>query len=183
MEVEKEIWRNISGCPGYQVSSIGRVKSMERKVKKWNGYRTVRERILKPGKNRGGYLIVFLYKEEKRKTMLLHRLVADAFLPNPNNLPQVNHKDENPLNNNVENLEFCDAKYNSNFGTRTERIAKALTGVYNTKNSKAVMQIETGKIFPSTMEVQRQLGFDNDKISKCCNGKLKSAYKYHWKYV
>lgn len=173
----EEIFKDIYGYEGlYQISNLGRVKSL-------NYNKTRKEKILKYRKHRYGYLMVVLFKDGKRKEILVHRLVAQSFLPNPDNLPQVNHKDENKTNNCVENLEFCDAKYNSNYGTRNERVAKSLTGVYNTKKSKPVMCIETGVIYPSTNEVQRQLGFSRGNISQCCNGKKNTSYKYHWKYV
>ena len=181
MEVEKEIWRNISGCPDYQVSNLGRVKSMERKVKgKFGSIRTLKEKILKPRKNRYNYLQVFLCKEGNGKNMYIHRLVCDAFIPNPYNLPEINHKDENPLNNNVENLEYCDRLYNCNYGNRNNRISKSNT---NGKKSKAVICLETGLIYSSTREIQRQSGFKQSSISQCCNGKRKTCGGYHWKYV
>ena len=95
----------------------------------------------------------------------------------------MNHINEIKTDNRVENLEFCDNRYNCNFGTRTERSAKAHTGIYNTKTSKAVKCLETGKIYPSLSELQRKFGFNQGNIYKCCVGKLKSAYKLHWEYV
>ena len=185
IEEMNEIWKTIPELPNYQVSNLGRVKSLERKVKGRNGsIRIVREKILKPGKDKKGYLQVALYDNKgERKNMRIHRIVCDAFISNPNNLPQVNHKNECKTDNRVENLEYCDAKYNCNFGSRTERSAKAHTGVYNTKKSKPVKCLETGVIYPSLSELQRQFGFNQANIQKCCVGKLKSAYKYHWKYV
>ena len=181
-----EEWLNIYGYPEYQVSNYGRVKSLERKVKCKNGYRTVRERILKPI-NINGYYRVQLSSDGKKKYMLVHRLVGQAFLPNPYNLPEVNHKNEIKTDNRLENLEYCDRQYNTNYGTRNERIAKArsklLTGVYNTKLSKSVRCIETNIIYPSASEIQRQLGDSQSNISQCCNGKRKSAYKFHWEWV
>lgn len=110
-----EIWRDIKDYEGlYQVSNLGRVKSLK----------YGKEKILKGYKYRGGYLRVDLYKERKVKHFPIHRLVASAFINNPNNLPQVNHKDEDKTNNCAENLEYCDSSYNTNFGTRNERIAE-----------------------------------------------------------
>ena len=107
-----EIWKNIEGYEGkYQVSNLGRVKSM-----------IGQEKVLHPKKHRNGHLQIGLHKDKKRKTMYIHRLVAQAFIPNPDNLPCVNHKDENPSNNNVDNLEWCTQKYNCNYGTRVDRI-------------------------------------------------------------
>ena len=107
-----EIWKNIEGYEGkYQVSNFGQVKSM-----------IGQEKVLHPKKHRNGHLQIGLHKDKKRKTMYIHRLVAQAFIPNPDNLPCVNHKDENPNNNNVDNLEWCTQKYNCNYGTRVDRI-------------------------------------------------------------
>ena len=112
---EEEIWCPIRGYEGiYEVSDQGRVKSI--------GYG--KERILRPGRNTCGYLLVGLRKNREQKWYLVHRLVAQAFIPNPDNLPQVNHKDENKTNNSVQNLEWCDRKYNCNYGTRNQRISK-----------------------------------------------------------
>lgn len=162
-----EIFEDIAGYEGlYQVSNWGTVKSLG------NGNsNNSKEKILKPTKDKKGYLTVDLYKDGKRKIYKVHRLVAQTFIENPNNLPQVNHKDENKKNNAASNLEWCDAKYNINYGTRNEKISKQL------------MCLETGKIYPSTREVQKQLGFAHSNISKCCNGKLKQAYGYTWCYV
>ena len=174
---EKEEWRSIDGYPNYQVSNLGRVKSIKRKVKKWNGYRTVSECILKPRKNRYGYLQLLLSNENKRKTMLVHRLVCEAFLPNPLNLPQINHLNEDKTDNRLENLEYCTAKYNCNFGTRNERLAKEF--------SKPVKCLETGKIYPSTMYLEKELGFNHSNIVSCCNKKYgyKTYKGFHWEYV
>lgn len=161
-----EEWRDIAGFDEYQVSNTGNVKSIK----------YGKERILKVF-NINGYQYVHLCRDgEKPKNMLVHRLVAQAFLPNPDNLQDVNHKDENKTNNNVNNLEWCDRKYNINFGTRNERAAKA--------KSKAVRCIETGVIYASTMEVQRELGFAQQSICNCCNGKQynKTCGGYHWEW-
>lgn len=115
-----EEWKSITGYEGlYEVSSYGRVRSLD-KYDSIN--RFLRGRILKLCDNGCGYLSVVLYSNSKRKLCLVHRMVAQAFIPNPYNLPQVNHRDENPSNNNVDNLEWCDGKYNVNYGTRIDRI-------------------------------------------------------------
>ena len=157
-----EIFKEIEGYEGlYQISNLGNVKSLK----------FGKERTLKPAKDKGGYLYVGLCKEGKRKNHYIHRLVARAFLPNPNNYPIINHKNEIKTDNRVENLEFCDAKYNINYGTAIE------------KRSKQVLCVETGVIYPSTMEVQRQFGFSQGYISSACNGRYKQAYGFHWCYV
>lgn len=170
-EVEEE-WKDIVGYEGlYQISSLGRVKSL-------NYRKSGEEGIRKPIKDKDGYITIMLYKNRNKKIFKVHRLVASAFIPNPNNLPQVNHLDENKLNNCATNLEFCDAKYNLNFGTRNERVARA--------NSKSVNQYSLSgdfiKQYPSAQQVQRELGFDNSHISRCCRGELKTAYKFKWEY-
>ena len=128
-------------------------------------------KFLKPGLTKDGYNRVILCKEGKRKTNYIHRLVAEAFIPNPDNLPQVNHKDENKQNNCVNNLEWCDAKYNINYGTRIERI------------SKPVYCIELDRTFKSQVEAARELGINQGNISSCLTGKLKTVGGYHFRYA
>ena len=174
-EETNEIWKDIPEYENlYQVSSLGRVKSL-------NYLHTRNEKILKPIKDINGYMKVNLCKENKRKAIKIHRLVCEAFLNNPNNLPQINHKNEIKEDNRVENLEFCDAKYNVNFGSRTERSSKANTN--NPKRSKKIICIETGKIYHNARDIQRQFGFNQASIQRCCVGKQKSSYGLHFKYV
>ena len=127
--MENEIWKDIKGYEGlYQVSNKGRVKSVERIVRiadKLGGVRLKGEMILEQEVGKLGYHRVNLFNNDKGKKHLVHRLVAEAFLDNPMNYPQINHKDENKDNNIPSNLEWCTAKYNSNYGDRTERTAVA----------------------------------------------------------
>lgn len=168
-----EEWQNIDGYDDYQVSNWGRVKSLK----------YGKERLLNTPKTWDGYLQVGLYKDGKSKIFKVHRLVANKFIPNPSNLPCINHKDECKTNNHVENLEWCDTNYNDNHGTRNERIADKMT---NGKLSKIVCQYTLDGEFiaeyPSTMEVERRLGYSNGNISNCCLGRLKTAYGYIWSY-
>lgn len=172
-----EEWKNIEGYDGlYKVSNLGRVKSLG------NGNsNNSKEKLLKPIKRKGGYLAVSLYKEGKLKKFSVHRLVAQSFIENPNNFNEVNHKDENKVNNSVNNLEWCDRKYNCNFGKRNER--SALNRTNHPTISKKVLCIETGKIFQSINEAERQTGIKQSSISKCCLGKRKTAGGFHWKFV
>ena len=173
----EEIWKDIEGYEGlYQVSSEGRIKSLSRLTS--NG-RKIADRILTPYKNRDGYLQLKLYKDGKYINHKIHRLVANAFIPNPENKPEVNHIDENKENNNVSNLEWVTRKENANHGTRNERSAKT--------NSKPVMGISLdGKsylYFNSAKDAERLAGFDNSAISRCCRGKLKTYKGYTWSFV
>lgn len=112
----REIWKDIKGYKDkYQVSNLGNVKSL-------NYNQTHKEKLLKLFQNTNGYYQIDLWKNNKGKKCLVHRLVAETFIDNPNNYPIINHKDENPLNNCAENLEWCDAKYNCNYGTRNQKI-------------------------------------------------------------
>lgn len=135
--------------------------------------------VLKPIKNTGGYLQVGLCKNSKKKMYLIHRLVAEAFIPNPENLPCVNYKDEVKTNNCITNLEWCTHEYNNNYGTRTERSAKA--------KNKTVFQLRKDgslvRVWPSANEVQRQLGYGHSNIVNCCTGKRHSAYGFKWCYT
>ena len=161
-----EIWRSVIGYEGlYEVNNIGRARNP----------RT--GKLLKPYKDKYGYLCVNLYKDGIRKNYFIHRLVAQSFLPNPDNLPQVNHKDENKENNCVENLEWCDGLYNNNYGKHIERVAKA--------QSKTVYMLTLDSklcgLWPSARECDRN-GFGQSAIAKCCNGKLKKYKGFKWSY-
>ena len=176
-----EEWRDVVGYEGlYQVSDQGHVKSLERTfIDKSGRKRTVKERILKPRTDRYGYLIVDLRDGGKRKHFKVHRLVCQAFHENPGNKPQVNHINEDKADNRACNLEWCTRRENCNHGTRNERSAK--------NRSKSVGQYtrdgELVKIWPSTIEVQRQTGFSQGNICKAANGKFKQVYGFIWKYI
>lgn len=132
----KEIWKDIEGYERYyQVSNLGRVKSLARIVKrKFNNY-TVRERILKARPDKDGYKYLVLCISCKAKTFQVHRLVANAFIPNPDNLPCINHKDENPSNNCVENLEWCTYSYNNTYNDLAHRRMKKVDYAKRTANT------------------------------------------------
>ena len=148
-------------------------------------------KALKPTNNGKGYLQVVLCKNGKGKKFLIHRLVAEAFIPNPLNLPCVNHKDENPSNNFVflnedgsvdeekSNLEWCTHEYNNRYGTRTERMVKT--------KSKPILQLRKDgslvRVWPSSMEIERQVHYSSGNITKCCLGKRHSAYGFKWCYT
>lgn len=164
------------GFPNHTITDDGKVFSLD--------YRhTGKKKELKPCLCKGYYSIV-MYRDGKEKNISIHRLVALAFLPNPDNLPEVNHKDENKTNNMVGNLEWCSKSYNINYGTRNERCGEK---ILNRKDqSRHVKQFTKDGVFikeyPSIHEAERQNGFFCGHISKCCKGKLKSAYNYIWRY-
>lgn len=144
--------------------------------------------ILKSGITKAGYAIVVLSVNSKTKSKFVHRLVAEAFLENPNHLPEVNHKDENPLNNKLENLEWVSSKENNNYGNHKKRISLANTN--NPKRSKIVIMKRNNETiqFPSIKEATRwcrKNGFPkaaSSSISMCCSGKIRIAYGVVWTF-
>ena len=175
----QEEWKNIEGYEGlYQVSNLGRIKSLERLINhKTTGKALYKEKIMKEIINYG-YSHVILCKNGKQKYCKIHRLVAQAFIPNPEKLPQVNHKDENKSNNKADNLEWCSLKYNINYGTRTERVAKT--------KRKAVLQCDLKgnviKKWNSISEAEKKLNIRNENIVAVCRNRKKAAGGYIWKY-
>ena len=174
-----EIWKDIEGYEGYQVSSEGRVRSLDRWVVYKNGKKRFRKgMILKPFLNNCGYFQVYLGKNGKQKWLKVHRLVAKAFIPNPDNLPEVNHINEfDKTDNKVENLEWCDRSYNVNYGTGVQRRRE--------KQGKKVYQYTTDnqlvKVWDSLSECVRN-GYYNTCITKCCMGVYKQHKGYKWSY-
>ncbi len=179
-----EIWRDIEGYAGlYQVSNLGRVKSL-------GNSKTRKEKILKPQTTRYGYLQVQLWKNGKAKFHTVHRLVALAFIPNPDNKPQINHKSEIRTQNTVwvnedgtidpekSNLEWTSVKENINWGSRNERVRQ--------KKSKPVKQLTLGGVFvaiwSSTIETGKN-GFSQSSVWQCCQGKRKTHKGYKWQWV
>lgn len=174
-----EEWRDIPEYEGiYQVSNKGNVRSLDRVSEhKASGKITLTGKDVAKSFN-GKYYFVNLSKNGTVKRIMIHRLVALVFIPNPGGLPCVNHKDENKLNNRAENLEWCTSKYNSNYGTCIERSRE--------KKEKIVSQFDlNGKFirdWKSLAEAERIGGFDHRGISRCASGKRKKAYGYIWRY-
>lgn len=164
---EKEIWKDVVGYEGfYKVSNKGNVYSIARMDtigRKCGGS------TLRPRPHPDGYLQVSLYKDGVRKHKLIHRLVANAFIPNPKKYSEVNHRDEVKTNNELSNLEWCDTKHNVNYGTRNTRVSRKLS-----KKVRAV-NVETGEVvtFSSTMEA-RNKGYSSS-VSLACRGVFKSG--------
>ena len=148
----------------YEISNLGRVKRLSYTrsifVNNKTQIMTFKDRILKPIRHNNGYYAVSLSKNHKHKIFLIHKLVAQAFIKNPNNYKCINHKDENKSNNYIDNLEWCNHKHNNNYGNHNKRIAEAL--------GKKVLCIETGIVYESMVEVERQMGIAHNSISKVC---------------
>ena len=162
---EVETFVKVVGFEKYEVSNLGKVRNIK------SG------KILKPHLRRDGYLVHGLWKNNKKKNLYLHRIIATAFIDNPEAKPQVNHIDENKTNNDLSNLEWCTIRENINHGTRTNRVAE--------KRSKKVVQLDLDdnvlNVFKSMRQAGRETGIDASSIAKCCNGKLKSSGGYKWR--
>ena len=177
-----EEWRPVVGYEGlYEVSNTGRVRSLDRYVKTCYGsYRLHKGKVLSPGIRPDGYLVVSL----QYRMFRVHRLVAEAFLPNPDNLPQVNHKDEDKSNNRVDNLEWCDSKYNNNYGTARIRAKETAikngycTGLSKEEYRKKYYQENNDKIKEYRKEYSQKYYQENkDKIKD----NVRSYYQNHKK--
>ena len=197
---DTEIWKDVIGYEGlYQVSNLGRVKRIKHTTKKL----FFSERIVNQYVNMNGYMMAPLSKDGKDKHKAVHRLVAQAFIPNPDNLPFVNHKDENPLNNHIDNLEWCTVKYNSNYGNSKTRMIESRKSNPNYRQSLTQGQITRNKLrctgsekpvlqfslqgdfireWKSLTTVERECGISRAGITRCCNGVYKQCKGYLWKF-
>lgn len=170
----EEIWKDISGFEGYyEISNFGIVRTKKRICTN----HTILPKVKKT-QFVNGYKRVYLYVDNKVSPKFIHRLVAETFIPNPNKLPQVNHKDENKLNNCVDNLEWCTAKYNCNYGTHNEKLSDSM--------SKRILQYtkqgEFIREWRSMTDAENTLGIDHRHISDVCQGKRKSTGGFIWNY-
>lgn len=168
----KEVWKNIKNYEGlYQISNYGNIKNFKN------------NKIISGYYDKDGYKRICLYKKEnnkeKRYYPFIHRLVAQAFIPNPNNYPIINHKNEIKDDNIVSNLEWCTIKYNNNYGNRNKKIRE--------KRIKKVAQYSLDmkliKKYNSITEASKEANASTSQISKCCKGKFKTAKGYKWKYI
>lgn len=165
----------IKGYDGYFVTSDGNIIGKRKKT------------ALKPQETHDGYLRISLVKNGKSKNFVIHRLVAEAFIPNPNNYPCVNHKDENKHNNAVDNLEWCSNEYNNAYGTKRKRQAKTQTNREDCSKEVIQFTLDGQYIaeYQSTKEAYRQTGIDRAHISACCNHYRNqytaSGYRWAWK--
>ena len=156
-----EIWAYILDSQEYQVSNYGNVRHITNKK--------IHYYLLH--KDSGGYLQVMINRNGKTKAYLVHRLVAQTFIPNPNNYKEINHKDENKTNNRVDNLEWCDRKYNNNYS-----LSKAV--IQYDKNNNKIAE------YKSIKEASKQTGIKNTSISQCCRKVIhyNTAGGYIWKF-
>lgn len=171
--MQEEIWKDIIGFEGrYMISNFGNVKS-----KKYRHHNN--EKILKQEDNYGYKRICLFTKEGKKKHYRIHRLVAEAFIPNPNNYLEINHKDENRTNNCMNNLEWCTHTYNINYGTRTKkaRLGKIKPILQFDKNNNFI------KKYNSITEIEKKFNFNRSNIIACAKGKISTAYGYKWEYA
>ena len=175
-----EVWKPVQNYAGlYEVSSFGRVRSLPHPIRKRRGKTIVMEmyegQILKPTVTKKGYLTVRLYIDGRSKYIPVHRIVLSAFVPNPDNLPQVNHKDENKVNNCVWNLEWCSAKYNRNYGR------------CRSWNYKPVCQFtrenEFIRKYDSIISASRETGICATNIQLCAKHKRPTAGGFVWQYA
>lgn len=182
----EEIWKDIPECKGYQVSNIGRIRSVDRVLyagNRWGGVnaRRYKGKLIATFAYPNGYM-AFVYREKEKtvKNFLIHRLVAQAFIPNPDNLPQINHKNEQRDDNRVENLEWCTDVYNKIYNNRSKRVAIA--------NGKPIEQLSMDghliREFPSIREAARFVNGDMKSIRMCCKKDTMTHYYkgYRWKF-
>ena len=170
--MKDEIWKDIPNYEGlYQASNYGRIKSLSRIINhKSTGKVISKEKILKSHTNYG-YKNVLLSKNNEKKYKKIHRLVAETFIPNPNNLPYINHTNENRSDNRVENLEWCDSKYNNNYGNHPN------------SRKKYIKCIETGEIFLSARKAAEAYHTSHSCIARVCNGERKTTLGKHWEWI
>ena len=174
-----EIWKDIKDYEGYyQVSNFGKVKSLNRKIWNGKGFYISKEIILKSGITKKGYLHVVLCNEGKRKTCIIHRIVAKAFLLNSNNLPEIDHLDNDGTNNYLNNLEWVTYSENrKRMYQRDKRKSAVMKKVFQFDlNNNLITEYE------SSYEAERKTKIKNTNICKCCKNKRKSAGGFIWKY-
>ena len=174
-----EVWKPAKGYEEFlEVSTFGNARRKPHSFIKSNGRRcTVLACNLKLCATRTGYLLV---NAKGGKFEQIHRLVALTFIPNPNNLPEVNHKDEDKTNNKVSNLEWCTHKYNSSYGERNRKISATLSRI---NQSKKKVKNSDGKCFDSIADAARFVKGSSGNIVKCLKGQIKTAYGYKWEYI
>lgn len=187
----EEIWKDIEGYEGkYQVSNFGRVRSLDR-IQRRTDYRTGKQYetfkkglMITQNQGKNGYMRAKIFdKDGQRKIALVHRLVAMAFIPNPDNLPEVNHKDEDKTNNRADNLEWCTQSYNVTYNGLQQRRYDNGGG----RRKRPIEQLTAdGKhvaTFGSMTEASEATGTNIHHIYNCCSGRQHTAKGYRWRYI
>jgi hypothetical protein len=174
----EEIWKSIKDLKGYEVSSLGNVRSIDRSIIGKDGVKQhFKGNIISKFKDSRGYIAVTLTYKNNYKRFLVHRLVAEAFIPNPNNYPCINHKDENKSNNNVDNLEWCTVKYNNSYGDRIKRIRY--------KTSYIISQLDKNNnligIYRGIMLASKINRFEFASVQRCVFNKQHYSYGYKFR--
>jgi len=182
IESETEIWKMVPSIPIVECSSFGRVRTLDRWVptSRGNGKRLVKGHILKQYNNGKGYLRVHSSKNGKTVDKYVHRLVAETFIPNPNNYQEINHRDNNPLNNSVFNLEWCTHEYNIHYREKYGKSAAEVLG-----HPMIAVNLETTEVlrFKSRAEASRSLGFSASGIGDVLAGRIKQTHGYWFNYT
>lgn len=175
----EEIWKDVPGYEGlYKVSNWGRVKSMFYHAKKGKGFNLKENpKILTPSIDSYGYFIVSLTNGLSKKTLTIHKIVAKVFIPNPNKLQNVNHKDENKQNNCVDNLEWCTVEYNNRYGTKAKRTSQSL----KKKVCQYDREMNLIKIYDGAIDAEKETGISRSSICACIKNRIKSAGGFLWK--
>lgn len=178
--MNNEIWKDLKDYEGlYQVSNFGRIRNISRLVNDNGGLNIIKQKILKPSKDSSGYLQIVLTKNKIRKSYKVHRLIALTFIPNPKNFLQINHKNENKLDNRAENLEWCTHKYNCNYGTRNYRCTKHCYHKINQYDNN----FNFIKTYNSLKEAELETGIKYQCISACCRKIINQSGGYIWRYL
>lgn len=165
----KEIWKVMKEHNGYEISNYGKIKTIKT------------QRIRKTTINNKGYEQIIIYIDKKPKSFYVHRLVANNFIKNPNNYKEINHINENKLDNRACNLEYCNTKYNCNYGDRNIKIINSKRHTFKTIIQKDKSN-NVIKIWKDIIEIQENTKYNKHNIYKCCEGKYKYAYGYKWEY-
>lgn len=184
----EEIWKPVVGYEGYyEVSSFGRIRSLSRTVssKRWSSdTRFMVGKTMKPKIDKNGYVRIMLTGSDKsRKTLNVHRLVAEAFLPNPNNLPQVNHKDENKANNCIDNLEWCTAYYNNHYNNIRERAYNNGAGTRRKEVGKYDKEGNLLKVYKSIKFAAKENKISRTPIINSALNLRPIKGEYIWKFI
>lgn len=181
-----ETFKDINGFDGYQISNMGRVRSKDRVIVYNNGCKHLHKgRIIRTHQNHNGHVQVLLYKGSKATGKFVHRLVAEAFIPNPEHLPIINHKNENPLDNRADNLEWCTYRYNSNYGSCPEKISeRQLNRPDCSKPVRAIKNNNVVATYPSLHEASRATGAMVSGISASAHDRIDWLVGgYKWEFI